>query len=193
MSSYTYKKIWESHFGKIPKDDDGRTYEIHHIDGNRDNNDISNLMCVSIKEHYDIHYKQGDYGACVMIAKRMDMPPGFLSEIQRGKKRPGIGGVKKGTIPWNKDKPGYKLNLSDDARFRMGSSNRNNPKNKIKDEDKEVILKDYENKVEIKHPKLGKVQRNGKVFTYERAFSYTYAEKYNVHNNYIYQIITKKI
>jgi hypothetical protein len=29
-----YRKIYENHNGIIPKDSDGRTYEIHHIDGN---------------------------------------------------------------------------------------------------------------------------------------------------------------
>lgn len=53
-----YRKIWEDNFGPIPKDENGRSYEIHHKDGNTENNDLSNLMCVSIKEHYDIHYKQ---------------------------------------------------------------------------------------------------------------------------------------
>lgn len=40
-----YRKIYENHFGPIPKDKDGRSYEIHHIDGNRKNNEISNLKC----------------------------------------------------------------------------------------------------------------------------------------------------
>ena len=55
-----YRKIYESHNGPIPKEDNGRSYEIHHIDGNHFNNDPSNLKAVSIQEHYDIHYSQGD-------------------------------------------------------------------------------------------------------------------------------------
>lgn len=66
-----YRQIYETYIGPIPKDPDGRTYEIHHIDGNIENNDISNLRCVSLKEHYNIHYAQGDYGACFYMAKRM--------------------------------------------------------------------------------------------------------------------------
>lgn len=50
-----YRKIWEKENGPIPKDENGRTYDIHHIDGNRKNNSIENLMCVSIQEHYEIH------------------------------------------------------------------------------------------------------------------------------------------
>lgn len=33
---------------------------IHHIDGNKFNNDISNLLCCTSEEHYLIHLKQGD-------------------------------------------------------------------------------------------------------------------------------------
>lgn len=67
----TYRKIWEQHYGPIPKDEDGRTYEIHHIDGNSSNNHIDNLKCVSIQEHYEIHKKQEDWAACKIISTRM--------------------------------------------------------------------------------------------------------------------------
>ena len=63
-----YRKLYETFKGPIPKG-----YEIHHIDGNRKNNEISNLVCVSIQEHYEIHKKQGDWGACRKILKRMNM------------------------------------------------------------------------------------------------------------------------
>jgi hypothetical protein len=53
-----YRKIWESYHGKIPVDLNGVTFDIHHIDGNRKNNDINNLMCVSIYDHYKIHLNQ---------------------------------------------------------------------------------------------------------------------------------------
>jgi len=65
-----YRKIWIENYGPIPVDANGRSYEIHHIDGNRGNNDLSNLMCVSIDEHYDIHEKQGDFAACMAIVQR---------------------------------------------------------------------------------------------------------------------------
>jgi len=55
-----YRKIWIDNFGNIPTDDDGRSFEIHHIDGNSLNNNISNLKCVSIKEHYEIHLQQAN-------------------------------------------------------------------------------------------------------------------------------------
>ena len=68
-----YRKIWESCFGAAPIDEFGRPFDIHHLDGNRNNNEISNLKAVSIREHYNIHYNQGDWGACVMIKKRLNL------------------------------------------------------------------------------------------------------------------------
>ena len=51
-----YRKIWEEyHNQKIPKG-----YHIHHIDGNHENNDPTNLICVSPEEHWQIHKDQGD-------------------------------------------------------------------------------------------------------------------------------------
>ena len=68
-----YRKIWTEHFGDIPKDAAGRSYEIHHIDGNRNNNSIDNLICVDINEHYRIHHDRKEYGACNKILKRMKL------------------------------------------------------------------------------------------------------------------------
>mgnify|MGYP006290910017 CR=1 FL=1 len=54
-----YRRLYEHIHGSIPSG-----YHIHHKDGNHSNNDLSNLVAVTAKEHYDIHYSQGDYGAC---------------------------------------------------------------------------------------------------------------------------------
>ena len=67
----TYRKIYEDHFGPIPLDESGRTFEIHHIDGDHLNNSIENLKAVPIQEHYNIHYAQGDWAACLLIANRI--------------------------------------------------------------------------------------------------------------------------
>jgi len=83
ISMTIYRKIYEQNFGPIPKEPNGRTYEIHHIDGNHSNNEPSNLKAVTIQEHYNIHYAQGDWGACFKIAKRMEMPPSVKSELAR--------------------------------------------------------------------------------------------------------------
>ena len=78
-----YRKIWSSHHGPIPKDENNRSYEIHHIDGDRKNNNISNLQCVSIQRHYDIHYEQKDWAACLKIAARAKMDPATKSNLAR--------------------------------------------------------------------------------------------------------------
>jgi hypothetical protein len=54
-----YRRLYEQAYGPIPPG-----YHIHHKDGDHSNNDPSNLVAVTAKEHYDIHYSQGDYGAC---------------------------------------------------------------------------------------------------------------------------------
>lgn len=76
-----HRKIWVKHNGPIPLDEDGRTFEIHHKDGNHSNNHIDNLQCCHIKEHYDIHYAQEDWAACLLISRRMKAEE--LSKSQR--------------------------------------------------------------------------------------------------------------
>jgi hypothetical protein len=78
----SYRKIWESNHGPIPKDDEGRSYEIHHIDGDHSNDEIRNLKLVTIQEHYDIHYNQGDYGSCLAIIMRMNVPVAVSKKLQ---------------------------------------------------------------------------------------------------------------
>jgi hypothetical protein len=78
-----YRRIYEHHYGQIPKDETGRKYEIHHIDGKRSNNDPNNLIAVSIKEHYDIHYSQGDWSACLKISGHIQITPEEKSELSR--------------------------------------------------------------------------------------------------------------
>ena len=104
----SYRKIYEQHYGRIPKDSDGRRYEVHHIDGNHKNDSPENLKAVSIQEHYDIHYTQGDWGACQAIAIRMSkshkeigelavkaaqkrVAAGFLPPVHKGKDHPFYG------------------------------------------------------------------------------------------------------
>jgi rubrerythrin len=76
MSIYTnpnWRAIYKKHYGAIPKEPDGRSYEIHHIDGNRANNDISNLIALTTQQHYDIHFLQGDWAACARIGWRLNL------------------------------------------------------------------------------------------------------------------------
>lgn len=76
-----YRKIYEQHHGPIPVDEDGRTYDIHHIDGDLTNNDINNLVALSIREHYETHYKNGDIGACLIMSDRMKISPEERSRL----------------------------------------------------------------------------------------------------------------
>jgi hypothetical protein len=71
-----YRKIYEQHYGSIPQEPNGRSYDIHHIDGDHNNNDPSNLKAITVQEHYNIHYDQEDYGACMLIKQqRMELSP----------------------------------------------------------------------------------------------------------------------
>ncbi len=69
----SYRKIWIDAYGPITKDSNGRSYEIHHINGDHSDNRLENLTLVTIEEHYQIHFNQGDWGACQAIAKRMKL------------------------------------------------------------------------------------------------------------------------
>lgn len=93
--SYYYRKIYSENYGNIPTDEDGRTFDIHHLDGNTENNHPSNLIAVSITEHYEIHKKQGDVKACLAIAARMKISPEekkkIASEANTGSKNPSYG------------------------------------------------------------------------------------------------------
>jgi hypothetical protein len=50
------RNIWTSTNGPIPRDEMGRTYQIHHKDRDKRNNSLANLQCVSRKEHDAIHH-----------------------------------------------------------------------------------------------------------------------------------------
>ena len=51
-----HRYVWEKEVGKIPSG-----YDIHHIDGDKTNNDIKNLECLSKADHtsrYSPHHNQ---------------------------------------------------------------------------------------------------------------------------------------
>jgi hypothetical protein len=80
-NSSIHRRLYIKHHGPVPIDENGRSYEIHHIDGDHYNNELSNLIAISVKEHYEIHKAQGDYRACAMIAKKMKLSAEELSEL----------------------------------------------------------------------------------------------------------------
>lgn len=106
LSPRSYRKIWIDHNGPIPRDQDGRSYEIHHIDGDHSNCDISNLKLVTIQEHYDLHYAQGDWGACFMMGERMRLSPEVLSDLSR---KTQLERVSNGTHHWQGPENNRKL------------------------------------------------------------------------------------
>lgn len=79
-----YRKLWVKYHGKpIPVDEFGRSYDIHHIDGDKTNNSKENLLACPIQEHYDIHFRQEDSGACAAIALRMKLSPELIGELSK--------------------------------------------------------------------------------------------------------------
>lgn len=79
--SYEYRVIYKKHHGAVPKDNEGRLYDIHHQDGDHTNNSIENLIAIPIQEHYNIHYQNQDWGACVMIGMRMKLDVNEISRL----------------------------------------------------------------------------------------------------------------
>ena len=78
-----HRFVWEENNGVIPKG-----YEIHHIDFNKSNNNISNLIMLSKKEHLEIHSKS-------------------LTDKQRQFKRDNMNNVARPkAIEWHKSKEG---------------------------------------------------------------------------------------
>lgn len=66
-----YRKVFERHYqcSLLPGID------IHHIDGNHDNNEPANLKAVTLEEHYQIHKLQKEYYAAYLIGRRMKIKP----------------------------------------------------------------------------------------------------------------------
>lgn len=111
-----YRQVWIEAFGPIPKDKDGRSHEIHHLNKDGKDNRLENLVCLTIQEHLDIHIAQGDQAAAMMIARRMGKTPEELSAIQLGNKHSAATRLKikiarneNKKSAWNKGKTGYKL------------------------------------------------------------------------------------
>jgi len=109
--SGAYRRIYKNHYGPIPVDMNGNSYHIHHIDGNRYNNDPDNLIALSAFDHYKIHYEQKDYAAALLLAKKIKINDKIISEISSKNQ---LQKVKNGTHPFiktGKDHPGYNHTL----------------------------------------------------------------------------------
>ena len=62
--------------------------DIHHIDGNHENNNIYNLQAVTLEEHYEIHKNKKEYYSAYLIGKRLKIKPEDweLMTIKNGRK-----------------------------------------------------------------------------------------------------------
>lgn len=78
-----HQQIYINHYNEIPNDENGCKYHIHHIDGNHSNNNIQNLIALSVQEHYDIHYKQKDWNACHRLSWRLNLSNEEISNLSR--------------------------------------------------------------------------------------------------------------
>lgn len=101
MTKVIHRKIWEEAYGPIPLDENGRSYEIHHKNGDHYDDRLENLECLSIYDHFQIHKAQGDIMACCAISRRMAQPlelsPAEVKILSEEAKRKAIKRVKDGT------------------------------------------------------------------------------------------------
>ena len=144
------------------------------------------MLCLSIKEHHETHLTQGDYGAAMLIAKRMGLPPEYLSNIQKGKKRSPetcekISRAKLNCTPWNKGITGYKLKC--DRKNKRYSS-------KLNIEEVFAIRADFAKNIVVPNMEnIGKAGPNGIEITYKILFIKEYAKKFNITGVAIKKII----
>lgn len=68
---FLHRLVWEKHNGEIPEG-----YQIHHIDGNKLNNDISNLQLISPDKHTRLHMageNNPNYGKKLSLEHRLNL------------------------------------------------------------------------------------------------------------------------
>lgn len=111
LSLSSYQKAWQDYNNEIIPEG----YHIHHLDGNRKNNDPENLICVSPELHYEIHYalwerygRKKDLAAAIFLKKEIDNPK-KLPSPNKGKKLSesqikAMSERMKGKPAWNKGK-----------------------------------------------------------------------------------------
>ena len=135
MAKYTnYRKLWEKFNGPIPRDKNGIKFDIHHIDGDRTNNVIENLVALSMDDHYDLHYKQGDWGACkaIDIRRKNKITPEERAELTKkihtGRKnseetKRKMSETAKGKNTWSKGRPAWNKGLTGIKTNKKGGPN----------------------------------------------------------------------
>lgn len=63
-----HRAVWEYYNGEIPTG-----WQVHHIDGDVDNNDISNLQCMPAKEHLKLHAEKNSENAEYVAKQRQSI------------------------------------------------------------------------------------------------------------------------
>lgn len=53
---YAHRWVWTMFYGEIPQG-----MHVHHIDGNRSNNEISNLQMLNPSDHSKFHWRKRNY------------------------------------------------------------------------------------------------------------------------------------
>lgn len=77
--SKKHRKIYEEYYqcSLIPY------VEIHHVDGNHSNNNIKNLVAVTVNEHYKLHLDRGDKAAAALIGIRASIDEDVRKQLNR--------------------------------------------------------------------------------------------------------------
>jgi len=115
-----YRRLWEKINGKkIPTG-----HHIHHLDNDKTNNDIKNLLCLSPQEHFDIHKEnlertgnKRDYFSMAYLQRYLDIKQDFSKY-----KRPPISEKhRQAIIKANKGRshPNYLLRHSEETKRKM--------------------------------------------------------------------------
>ena len=115
-----YRALWEKINGKkIPKG-----YHIHHLDNDKTNNDIKNLLCLSPLTHFELHQKnfelygnKRDYFSMTYLQRYLDEKQDFSKY-----KRPPISeSHRKAIIKANTGRthPNYMLKHSEETKKKM--------------------------------------------------------------------------
>lgn len=163
-----YRKIYERHFGPIPKDDQGRSYHIHHRDRNHNNNNPENLQAVSLEEHYQIHLEAGDWWAALRLAQRLRMTQEEISSLAKKRHKQAVGA---GTHPFlNKKNSSKGGRLGIEHVKRNGWSKeaiRKRVETRKKNESYNNLMKEANTLVAIQKRVATRLQNNG----YEKAIT----------------------
>ena len=122
------------------------------------------------------------------IEEGWNISPGGDYSGNSGYNRKGIGGVKRGTVPWNKGKKNCfsEETINNFKKKRKGVIH----SSKLSESEVKNILDHFNN-----HPIIdgvGKKASNGKILTQERAFANMHHEKYKISNINLYNIVSRK-